>query len=180
MCLSITYLFHDLSERIGVQIRYGPSPCLDEVDVLARSIAVRNDGNENLLLGCPAKYNLGGEASADQRREGAASESDPRARCSFRKIGRRPRRFAAGRPALPRHMRRVCRSFRASQARRDLAGQSCGAAPWRWWVQFSARAILSLASLRLWWLKPRKDICEKSSYHPTCSKRSYKRRQIAG
>jgi hypothetical protein len=61
----ITYLLHDLLECVGIQVRHRSSPCRDEVDVLARSIAVGNDGNENLLLECSAKDDLRGEARAE-------------------------------------------------------------------------------------------------------------------
>jgi hypothetical protein len=62
---SITYLLHNLLECVGIQVRHGSSPCRDEVDVLARSIAVGNDGNKDLLLKCSAKDDLGGEAGAE-------------------------------------------------------------------------------------------------------------------
>jgi len=61
----ITYLLHDLLECVGIQVRHRSSPCRDEVDVLAGSIAVGNDGNENLLLEGSAKDDLRGEARAE-------------------------------------------------------------------------------------------------------------------
>lgn len=63
--VSITYLLHNFLERVAIQVRQGPTPSRDEVDVLAGSIAVGNDGNEDLRLECPAKDDLGGEARAE-------------------------------------------------------------------------------------------------------------------
>jgi hypothetical protein len=56
---------NSLRERVWIQVRHGATPCCDEVDVIARSIAVGDDGNEDLLPEHPAKDDLGGEARAE-------------------------------------------------------------------------------------------------------------------